>query len=182
MGKSKRKARETLLRRVQQLDALANSQGLDEEGWALRYHLEDQIVNMDGLEEDYWRQRSHLRWTMQGDACTAYFHAIANGRRRKCMIPRLITETGEVSEQRQVMEHVYEFYDNLMGTQGDTRAFSLHSELWPAGMRLSEEENNALSLTFTLHELDEVLASMKPDSTPGPDGFPVTFFKRFWES
>lgn len=33
MGKSKREARETLLRRVQQLDALANSQALDEEGW-----------------------------------------------------------------------------------------------------------------------------------------------------
>jgi hypothetical protein len=66
MGKSKRKARETLLRRVQQLDALANSQALDEEGWALRYHLEDQIVNMDGLEEEYWRQRSRLRWDSAG--------------------------------------------------------------------------------------------------------------------
>jgi hypothetical protein len=28
-------------------------------------------------------------------------------------------------------------------------------------------------------ELDEVLASMKPDSAPGPDGLLVVFFKRF---
>jgi hypothetical protein len=32
MGKMKHEARESLLRRVQQLDALADSQGLDEEG------------------------------------------------------------------------------------------------------------------------------------------------------
>jgi mannosylglycoprotein endo-beta-mannosidase len=86
------------MRRVQHLDHLADSQGLDEEGWALRYHLEDQIVHLDGVEEEYWRQRSRVRWTLKGDSCTAFFHAIANGRRRKCSILRLITEAGEVSE------------------------------------------------------------------------------------
>jgi hypothetical protein len=50
LGKEKRAAREDLMRRVQHLDHLADSQGLDEEGWALRYHLEDQIVHLDGVE------------------------------------------------------------------------------------------------------------------------------------
>ena len=35
-------------------------------------------------------------------------------------------------------------------------------------------------LTFTARELDEVLASMKTNTAPGPDGFPVPFFKKFW--
>lgn len=47
--------------------------------------------------------------------------------------------------------------------------------------RISEEENLAQELTFTQEELDQVLADMKPDSAPGPDGFPMSFFKRFWE-
>jgi hypothetical protein len=37
-----------------------------------------------------------------------------------------------------------------------------------------------LELTFTTEDLEEVLASMKPDSAPGLDGFPVLFLKRFW--
>jgi mannosylglycoprotein endo-beta-mannosidase len=179
MGKKKWEAREGLLLQVKHLDALADSLGLDEEGWALRYHLEDQIVDLDYIEEEYWRQRSRLRWTLQGNACTAYFHAIANGRRRKCLIPRLITDTGEVSEQRLVMKHVYNFYGNLMGSQGEARLLS-HPELWPEEKKLSAEENEALSITFSPEELDAVLESMKLDSAPGPDGFPVTFFKRFW--
>jgi hypothetical protein len=35
-------------------------------------------------------------------------------------------------------------------------------------------------LTFTVKKLDDVLASMKVDMAPGPDGLPVIFFKRFW--
>ncbi len=48
--------------------------------------------------------------------------------------------------------------------------------------QVSQGENDDLLLTFTLEELDEVLAEMKLDSATGPDGLPVVFFKRFWES
>jgi hypothetical protein len=29
--------------------------GLDEDGWALWYFLEDQLVGLDRVEEEYWR-------------------------------------------------------------------------------------------------------------------------------
>jgi hypothetical protein len=112
--------------------------------------------------------------------CTAFFHAIANGRRRKCSIPRLITDTGEVTEQVELVEHVYHFYQNLMGSAGETRAFSLAPDLWPQNKRISDAENGELEVTFTPEELDAVLADMKPDSALGPDGLPVLFFKKFW--
>ena len=150
-------------------------------GWALRYYLEDQIVQLDSMEEEYWRQRSRIRWTLEGDSCTAFFHAIANGRRRKCMIPRLVSENGDISDQQELVEHVYRFYQGLMGAQGEDRAFSLHHDIWSADKRISEEENKDLERSFTMEELDSVLEDMNPDSAPGPDGLPVMFFKKFWE-
>jgi exonuclease III len=180
LGKERRVFRADLLAQIDGLDRQADADGLDEEGWALRYHLEDQLLLMDSLEEEYWRQRSRVRWTVLGDSCTAYFHAIANGRRRKCSIPRLVTDHGEVDEQLGLMEHVYSFYRGLMGARGEERVFSLHSDLWSGDQQIRPEENLALELTFTPAELDEVLLSMRPDSAPGPDGLPVTFFKRFW--
>jgi hypothetical protein len=118
LGKERRVFRADLLAQIDGLDRQADADGLDEEGWALRYHLEDQLLLMDSLEEEYWRQRSRVRWTVMGDSCTAYFHAIANGRRRKCSIPRLVTDHGEVDEQLGLMEHVYSFYRGLMGSRG----------------------------------------------------------------
>jgi hypothetical protein len=35
-------------------------------------------------------------------------------------------------------------------------------------------------LSFSGEEVDGVLKSMKVDTAPSPDGFPVIFFKRLW--
>jgi hypothetical protein len=78
------------------------------------------------------------------------------------------------------MEHIYGFYQGLMGAEGEPSRFSLAHNLWDEEHRISEGENRDLELTFTSEELDGVLSSMKPDSAPGPDGLPVVFFKRFW--
>ena len=180
LGREKREFRLDLLRQVEELDAAADEDGLDDEGWALRYHLEDQLVQLDCMEEEYWRQRSRIRWTIEGDSCTAFFHAVANGRRRKCLIPRLVSENGDISDQQGLMEHVYGFYQGLMGAQGEDRVFSLRQDLWAPAKRISEEENMELERSFTLEELDLVLEDMTPDSAPGPNGIPVMFFKRFW--
>jgi hypothetical protein len=77
------------------------------------------------------------------------------------------------------MEHVYSFYHGLMGSRGEDRVFSLATDLWTGDRKISPVENLALELTFTTKELEEVLLSMRPDSAPGLDGLPVTFFKRF---
>ena len=49
----------------------------------LRYDLEDQLTTIYTDEEAYWRLRGTQRWVLQGDANTAYFQAVANGRRRR---------------------------------------------------------------------------------------------------
>nr|XP_051197209.1 uncharacterized protein LOC127310588 [Lolium perenne] len=180
LGKEKRLFKEGLLAQVADLDRRADSSGLAEDDWALRYFLEDQLISLDRLDEEYWRQRSRVQWTLKGDSYTAYFHAIANGRRRKCAIPRLITDHGEIEDQTDLMKHVYDFYIGLMGSSGEERVFSLAPNLWGEEKRVSPAENLALELTFTQEELDEVLLSMKTDTAPGPDGLPVSFFKRFW--
>lgn len=179
LGRERREFKASLLAQLEDLDKIADQSGLDEEGWALRYHQEDQLVWMDKVEEECWRQRSRVQWTLKGDSGTAYFHAIANGRRRKCAIPRLITATGEVEEQQALMHHIYALYQGRMGSAGEPRAFGLAPALTEEDRRVSTGENLELELTFTADELEEVLLSMKPDSAHGPDGFPVLFFKRF---
>jgi mannosylglycoprotein endo-beta-mannosidase len=162
LGKEKRDFRTNLLRQVEELDRVADANGLDEEGWGLRYFLEDQLVALDRVDEEYWRQRSRTQWILKGDSCTAFFHAIANGRKRKCSIPRLLTDVGEVEEPRALMEHIYQFYQGLMGAKGEERVFALGTDLWGEDQKISDEENWGVEVAFTAEELDEVLASMKP--------------------
>jgi mannosylglycoprotein endo-beta-mannosidase len=171
--------KDSILQQIQELDLVADGIGLNDEGWMRRYHLEETLVNLYQKEEDYWRQRSRIKWTVQGDANTTYFHAIANGRRRKCAITTLSTPSGPISDQQDIQAHVYAFYRELMGTD-EPQLLTLVNDQWDVGSRVSSEENEAFALFFSQQELDEVLAQTKIDTAPGPDGFPVAFFKSFW--
>jgi hypothetical protein len=109
-----------------------------------------------------------------------FFHAFANGCRRKCTITRLHTDSGIIVEPKAVRAHVYDFYRALMGAEGEPSLFHLNPTIWHGLGRVSDVENDNLMIAFSGEEIDEVLASMKMDTTPGPDGFQVAFFKRFW--
>jgi hypothetical protein len=76
-------AKDQLLAQIRDLDLQADTVGLDEEGWALRYHLDEQLMHLLSAEEEYWRQRGRQNWILHGDANMTYFHAISNDRHCK---------------------------------------------------------------------------------------------------
>lgn len=43
------------------------------------------------------------------------------------------------------------------------------------------EDNEYLTKSFTEEEVKKVIFDMKENTTPGPDGFSVTFYKNCWE-
>jgi hypothetical protein len=46
-------AKANLLQQIEALDHEADGAGLDEDGWALRYFLEDHLTNLAVAEEEY---------------------------------------------------------------------------------------------------------------------------------
>lgn len=77
---------------IARLDALADTRPFSEAEWASHYALENKVLVIIRAKDEYWRKRGGLTWITKGDANTAYFHAYANGRKRKCAIPRLVSE------------------------------------------------------------------------------------------
>jgi hypothetical protein len=77
-----------------------------------------------------------------------------------------------------IQEHIYQFYVNLMGSE-EPKFFNLAENCWNSTSTVSQVENEALALTFTMEELEEVLQNTKTATAPGPDGFPVAFYKKF---
>jgi mannosylglycoprotein endo-beta-mannosidase len=162
------------------LDSEADAAGLEEDSWAFRYYLEDQLLNIYRIEEEFWRQRGRVRWSLQGDANTAYFHAVANGRRRKYLITSLVTDHGPISDKLLIQQHVYAFYKDLLGSVSP-RLCGLAPDTWEGLARVSQAENLNLALTYSDTELFEIVKGMKTDTAPGPDGFPVAFFQKCWQ-
>jgi hypothetical protein len=84
---------------------------------------------------------------LQGDANTAYFYVIANGRRRKCAIMMLSSPAGPIMDKLEIQAHIYEFYRNLMSSE-DPRILTLINNLWSEHQRVSGDENEAIHCPF----------------------------------
>ena len=66
-----------------------------------------------------------------------------------------------------------------MGTDEAQRA-RLRADVWLPSEKVLDSENEELGLAFLPKEIDDALLSMKSDTAPGPDGWPVVMFKHFW--
>jgi hypothetical protein len=118
-----------------------------------------------------------VRLALQGDTNTAYFHAIANGRHKKCCISSLVSAQWVITDKKLIQQHIYDFYQQLLGSE-EARVCGLHPNAWGLNVRASLEENE--NMICTEQELEAIVMDMKSDMAPGPDGFPVHFFKKFW--
>jgi hypothetical protein len=87
--------------------------------------------------------------------------------------------SGLVTDKMAIQEIIYSFYRDLMGAN-EPKLLRTHPRLWTGQSCVSDFENEELRRSFTPEELDVVLKETKTDTAPGPDGFPVMFYKKFW--
>ncbi|WVZ96593.1 hypothetical protein U9M48_042209 [Paspalum notatum var. saurae] len=113
-----RKKKDCLIQSIKQLDDLAGVQTLTVEKWQERYNMEKQIMEIYEREEVSWQRRGGENWLLKGDNNTSYFHGIANGRKRRCMIRKVIDDDGsKLEDEKSIREHVDLFYKKLFGSE-----------------------------------------------------------------
>lgn len=110
-----RERKKAILKSIQALDLQAGSVGLAPNKWLLRYDLEDQLTVIY-TDEAYWHLRGAQKWVLKGDANTAYFQAIANGRRRRNTIPLLWDGVTLLQHPADIRAHVDGFYKALFSS------------------------------------------------------------------
>jgi hypothetical protein len=152
----------------------------DEVDWVERYGIEYSLEEIMNKEEMHWQQRVTEKWLLQGDANTSFFHMCANGRRRKTRICSLDTEDDVISKQEDIAKHIVKFYKKLFGSS-EHLGVHLRQDFWPKGERLDEDDGDKLQTPFLERDVEMAISRMKSNSTPGPNGFSVTFLKNVWK-
>jgi hypothetical protein len=142
--------------------------------------LEKSLDKINLVEELQWKQKVGNNWILQGDANTQFFHQFVNGRRRKKMISFLENGSEDIRGQSAISSHTVDYYKGLFG-QNEPCSMSLSSEFWPAELQVSDVDKLELIKPFSMEEIKEVVMGMKENSAPGPNGYGVVFFKKFWE-
>lgn len=171
--------KDTISRQIKQLDAESEIRALSPVEWGDRYRLEGELNQIFILEEIYWQRRGGEKWLLEGDANIAFFHRVANGRKMKSTIRTLEGDNDPIENPEELKAHIYEYYRKLFGAELPPK-FCLSQNMWERRGRFSHEDNEELVQPFTLEEIEKALKEMKTNTAPGPDGFPVCFYKEFW--
>lgn len=90
---------------------------------------------------------------MKGDQNTAYFHRIANGRKRKNTIHNLKDGDVNIEGTKNLLAHATSYYKELFGP-APGNLFNIDSDLWEAHEILSVQDNDDLTKPFTMEEIN----------------------------
>nr|CAD1829964.1 unnamed protein product [Ananas comosus var. bracteatus] len=130
--------------------------------------------------ETKWRTKSRIRWLRDGDQNTHFFHMATLVRRRRNRITSLVLDNGiRISDEPNLMMAFSIFYTNLWDYNFNGFSADMDIEGFPT---ISSDVHDMLVAPFTIDEVKAALWSMPTGKAPGPDGYPVEFYRRYWEN
>jgi hypothetical protein len=176
---AQRRQKEESTNELKNLDALGDAGLLEEEDWQRRYKLEADMMQIYAAEEEYWQRRGGEQWLLKGDSNTAFFHSVANGRRRKTAIMSLVDKDDLIKDNEQLKRHINDYYKNLFGKE-PVSPMGLKEDTWATEGRISADDCIKLVKPFSMEEIENAIKHTKTNTAPDSDGFPVQFYKTFW--
>ncbi|VFQ98543.1 unnamed protein product [Cuscuta campestris] len=114
-----------------------------------------ELQEVNKREHAFWKQKCNLKWLRDGDANTKFFHNLVKEKRRKQQITGLFNEQGQLVDKPDDMEAL---------------AINHFTTLFNSSERCSSKD-----------EIKLTVWNMEPNSSPGPDGFNINFFKHCWD-
>jgi hypothetical protein len=169
-------AAETKLHQIQNLIQLSGSSDalLSEEKHA---HMEfEEALNR---QEAFWKEKANLKWHLEGDRNTKYFHRISKIKTATKTITSI--QDGDIVhiDPEHISNHVVSYYKNLFCSNLVLQKPLLVQEVIPK--LISDDTNALLTLMPSLLEIKAAVFALNKDSAPGPDGFGAYFFQHYWD-
>ncbi|CAN1817498.1 Putative ribonuclease H protein At1g65750 [Linum perenne] len=131
-------------------------------------------------DEIGWKQRANVKWLAEGDRNTAFFHTSVIHRRQRNKITRLQDSNGNwIQTDRELSNHANAFFKDLFTKRPNGTA---NFDLREMPSIVTEDMNSDITKEIKDDEIREAVFNLGANQSPGPDGFPGHFYRRFWNT
>ncbi|CAN1153186.1 LINE-1 retrotransposable element ORF2 protein [Linum perenne] len=131
-------------------------------------------------EEMLWLQKSRVKWNLEGDKNTRFFHLSTLRRRSSNHIKGLKDHNGQwVYEKERLSEMAIDHFKTLFSAGATSILQPTEADF---SFPLSEAENRVLGRDLSAPEITLAIKSMGSLKAPGKDGFQPIFFQKCWNT
>ena len=139
------------------------------------------------LELDEWlarkdlrlRQKSRELWVKEGDHNSRFFHLSTIIRRRRNYISEIKLENGSwIRDREDIQRYFLDNFSSLYNTSHPQFPKNLESLIQRC---VTDQDNLELCRVPSRDEIKKVVFGMKALKAPRPDGFPLLFYKHYWD-
>lgn len=130
---------------------------------------------IDKKERDSLKQESRVKWVIEGDENTKFFHSIINKKIKNHNINGINFNGVWNEDFNEIQEAARYHFANRFKELNSNRPL-FHSNLF---MKLDNSDVSILESEFTLEEVKEAVWTCSSSKSPSPDGLNLKFIKRY---
>ncbi|XP_022040278.1 uncharacterized protein LOC110942824 [Helianthus annuus] len=164
------------LKMLENLDMVAESRDLSPDEVDQRGDCKRFILEVDRLKTLDLKQKSRVRWAVDGDENTAYFHGVVNANTTNNRINGMWVDGAWVTHPLMLKEYVANFFSAKFKEPMTSRPDLICHNI----TRLTTEEADKLVEPFTLVEIKNAVWDCEGDRALGLDGINFKFIKWCW--
>ncbi|GKB03062.1 RNA-directed DNA polymerase, eukaryota [Tanacetum coccineum] len=163
--------------RLSDLDKLFDNGLSNEELVTERISLLKELHNFNKSHSLDLAQKAKVRWVIEGDENSKYFHGIINKKRSQLAIRGVLIDGDWIDEPCKVKnEFLMHFANRFESPSGPCIDIDCH-----LFKKLSSEQVDDLECDVTFDEIKKAVWDCGTNKSPGPDGFSFDFIRTFWD-
>ncbi|KAI3763779.1 hypothetical protein L2E82_13776 [Cichorium intybus] len=141
-----------------------------------RMFLAKELADINRIETLDVAQKAKVKWAIEGDENSKFFHGILNKRRRNTAVRGVFSDGRWIEEPKLVKEEFRKHFAERFAKPDWVKP----QVDQPFSCVLSVEQSEELESEVTMEEVKRAVWDCGSDKAPGPDGFTFEFFKKFW--
>ncbi|GJZ68261.1 RNA-directed DNA polymerase, eukaryota [Tanacetum coccineum] len=149
----------------------------DEEVIGRRVDIINKIHDIENIQSMEMAQKAKVRWAIEGDKNSRFFHGMLNKRRSTLNIRGVMADSSWIDNPIKVKQEFFNHF-NKRFCHSDITGVKIQMDF---PKQISEEEKQEIECEVTNEEIKRAVWECGSDKAPGPDGFTFGFFRRFWD-
>nr|GEV35264.1 RNA-directed DNA polymerase, eukaryota [Tanacetum cinerariifolium] len=175
-GNSNRDAKAQLKLELEVVDLCIDNGNETVEVIKRRRELVNKLQDIDKLHALEMAQKAKVKWAVESDENSSFFHGILNKKRNLLNIPGVMSDGVWMDNPIKVKKEFRDHFSKRFCKPG-LRNVNIQMTI---SNQISVDQKRDLEGEVTNDEIKKAVWDCSTDKAPGPDGFTFGFYRKFW--